>query len=491
MNTREPLVSKALTAAIVICGLVYILVYMAIVSQRIQYPFELEWMEGGSLDHVLRILAGKQIYVAPSIEFVPFMYTPVYYYVAALFSWVIGPGFLPLRLVSFLASLGCLWVIFWWVKRETGRAVPGVVAASLFAATYRIGGAWFDLARVDSLFLFLLLASVYAIRFWPSTRGTMLAAVLASLAFLTKQVGLVALFPMALYLWLTHKSRAYVFLGVSLCLSVLMAVVLDSITLGWFLYYLFLPMNHSSEWVEWFAFWFRDLIKPFPVAVGLIVILGLMRKKLDHEAFYFYFFAGFALLGISFVSRLHVGGWDNVLLPAYAIVSVMTGLAVHYLTARDSGANPELPYIMPVAVSVLILCQFLSLSYNPFKQIPTKADLAAGLNLVEQIRHYPGDVYVPYHPYVASMAGKRPYAHRMAVWDVLRSHDTQISAILEQEIRDAIENRSFDCIIVQQDPNIENLMESFYRKECPTFGDKEVFWPVAGKRTRPDDVHVP
>ena len=45
---------------------------------RIGYPYELEWMEGGSLQNVQRVVGGESIYVEPSIDFVPFLYTPLY-----------------------------------------------------------------------------------------------------------------------------------------------------------------------------------------------------------------------------------------------------------------------------------------------------------------------------------------------------------------------------------------------------------------------------
>ncbi len=121
--------------------------YLGVAVLRLSYPFELEWLEGGCLDHVGRVLDGKKLYGPPSLEFVPFIYTPLYYYVAALVAGIVGFGFLPLRLVSFAASLGCLGCIYLVVRRETLDRFPAVLAACLFAATYRASGGWLDLAR--------------------------------------------------------------------------------------------------------------------------------------------------------------------------------------------------------------------------------------------------------------------------------------------------------------------------------------------------------
>ena len=50
---------------------------IAVVS-RFPYPFGLEWMEGGILAHALRIAEGQPTYAAPSVDFIPFLYTPLY-----------------------------------------------------------------------------------------------------------------------------------------------------------------------------------------------------------------------------------------------------------------------------------------------------------------------------------------------------------------------------------------------------------------------------
>jgi hypothetical protein len=53
---------KLCKPAIVTFSLLYILIFIAIALIRMNYPFELNWMEGGLLDVVNRILDGKQLY---------------------------------------------------------------------------------------------------------------------------------------------------------------------------------------------------------------------------------------------------------------------------------------------------------------------------------------------------------------------------------------------------------------------------------------------
>ena len=105
--------------AVFALALAFLALYFAIAPARIGYPFELEWMEGACVDHVRRVLAGRPLYVVPSLDFVPFVYPPLYFWVSAVAAKLIGVGFLPLRLVSFLSSLGCFAIIFPMVRRPS------------------------------------------------------------------------------------------------------------------------------------------------------------------------------------------------------------------------------------------------------------------------------------------------------------------------------------------------------------------------------------
>ena len=48
------------------------------VSPRLSYPYDLEWMEGGMLLHADRVMQAEPLYVLPSADFIPFIYTPLY-----------------------------------------------------------------------------------------------------------------------------------------------------------------------------------------------------------------------------------------------------------------------------------------------------------------------------------------------------------------------------------------------------------------------------
>jgi 4-amino-4-deoxy-L-arabinose transferase-like glycosyltransferase len=130
------------------------------------------------------------------VNFTPFLYPPLYFYLSALAAKFTGFSFFPLRLVSFAASCVSGAAIFAIVRREAQDEFPAFIAASLFFGMFHVTGAWLDLARVDSLFLaFLLLAFYFARATRPSSAA--FAGIFAALAFLTKQTALIACLPLA------------------------------------------------------------------------------------------------------------------------------------------------------------------------------------------------------------------------------------------------------------------------------------------------------
>ena len=115
-------------AIVFACSAVAIGLYLYTAAHRMRFRFELEWMEGGILEHVKRVLAGKTVYPAPSVDFVPFIYNPLYYYVAAPFCAALGLEMFPLRLVSFLASVASFLLLFFLVRKHTDSLLAGVFA---------------------------------------------------------------------------------------------------------------------------------------------------------------------------------------------------------------------------------------------------------------------------------------------------------------------------------------------------------------------------
>jgi 4-amino-4-deoxy-L-arabinose transferase-like glycosyltransferase len=494
-------ISRLFKYALLAVAALYVVVYLVLVFFRIQYPFELEWMEGGSLHQVIRILSGQKLYVSPSLEFVPFIYTPLYFYVSALTSKIIGGGFIPLRLVSFIASLGCFLIIFLIVKQETKSSFFAVLASCLFSAAFRISGAFFDIARVDSLFLFFLLTALYLIKFKDSPKSYILAGVLVSLSFLTKQTALLLAAPIMLYCILSNWRRSFFFIGTVCIIVVASTLALDYIHNGWYSYFVFkLPAQHSVNIRMFTRFWIADLINPLPIALAAsIFYIYVQFSKSNKKNLLFYSIITVGVLGLSFMARLNTGGYPNALLPAYAVISILFGLAAH--TAFQFIRPESIGKQKLVEISVYLVCtgQFLMLFYNPFRQIPTRDDLEAGRKLVSAIQQIKGDVLVPCHAYLPVLAGKDWHADESAFAELVGmfgGEPREEGKKIMNELRRAIKEKRFDAIILNapDDPwlmQFRKEVERYYALKQPVFDNKTVFWVVTGRNVRPEFIYVP
>src|SRR5580704_3638324 len=78
----------------------FVLLFLYVALRRLHYPFELDRMESGMMTSVWRIAHGSPLYSAPSMEWVPFLYAPAFFYLSAALSRVTGLGYSTLRLVS-------------------------------------------------------------------------------------------------------------------------------------------------------------------------------------------------------------------------------------------------------------------------------------------------------------------------------------------------------------------------------------------------------
>lgn len=495
-----PNVLRVLPTVVAVVSLFYLAEYLFLALARMGYPFELEWIEGAMVDSVRRLLAGQPLYVEPSPEFAPFIYTPLYFWLAAVLSRVLGIGFLPLRLLSFIASLGCFWFIYRIVWDETRDRLAGLTAAGSFAAMYRIGGAWLDIARIDSLFLFFVLAFVYVLHRARDARGAAAAGILLFLAFWTKQAALLIAAPVLLVsLVLDPKKGTWCLLTGGSLLAVAI-VGSDMASHGWFRYYVFsVPATHHLLSRVYLGFWINDLLRPLPilcVLVGYHLARPWERPWTDRARF---LALAVGMVGSSYLLRLHPGGYNNVLLPAYAGLAVGSGLALSAVLKwrEERAASGGRPWVVMGAL-LLCLVQYGLLFYPFWRQVPTQADRAEGERVLEQIRKLPGDVYLPYTGNLPVLAGKRTFIHMGTLADiVIKGARTPVREKLIRDLAAEIRARRFSAIITPG-PDLRNGRSGFLDLLGPDLNDHytyggplvtgEAFVPVTGSPLRPEHL---
>jgi Dolichyl-phosphate-mannose-protein mannosyltransferase len=477
---------RAARLAAALAGLAAIGAYLFVAVSRLDYPFALEYLEGNSLVEVHRILAGQPLYPAPTAGYVPDGYPPLYFFVSAAVARVFGVSYLTLRLVSLVSSLACFALLARLVQRETGSLAAGTGAAGAFAATYFVAGAWFDIGRVDSLFLALSVGALYAARHMRGTRGAVAAGMLFAAVALTKQTGLAEMAAVTAALLTGPRRRlACVTAVTEVALVGVSTVVLRFTSGGWYTYYTLKQMSEHSLTYGNFGWFWTALLTATGLAAGAALI-GARRVPRELLA------ACAALAVEGYATLVHSGGSINDMLPAYLAVALLAGLAL--------GSGPAQWRVTTVA-GVLVLAQsvFLLASSHPSQAIPSSATRAAGERLIAGMRAFGGDVAVADDPGLSLRAGMAPAATPGAVFDVVRATDKAGIESYRHSAREAVKDQQFSAIIAASlgHPlyNPPNLVQDY--QEClqplPA-GPGTLLVPVSdseGSRLRPAVVWIP
>ena len=499
----SPLSTRALAfllgLATVIVAAMPIARFVATALARIGYPFDLEWVEGGTLGHIRVVLAGQQIYREPSLDFTPHLYPPLYYYVSALPSLFLGAGHLAPRLVSFVSILGAFVLLGRWVRNETDDPVAGVAAVGVLASTYQITGYWFELARVDALFLLLVLSSHTLARTAKTPLRAGLVGVLIAAAIFTKQLGIPLAVP-ALLLLLLRSFRLALIAGlVSGALVALTTIVLSVSSHGWFLYYvLFLPSRHPMEWSRfWVSVNQLFLSTTFPMTLaGMLILCGLGFAP--HAWKRWLFHAVFIVLAVttSFLPYLKSGGYPNGLIPAYAALALASGLALAALRrARLAPLGTVGPRIFVCAVLAL---QFKVLDYDPQAALPSKEDLEANQTVIERLTRMPKPLFCTGSSFYSMASGDAPIMSDTAgLSDVFKGGGPQAEN-LRVAFTQAIQQHRFKTIILDRAAGflpqslVQLIQQNYVYRGTVLHGlPPDVLWQKSGASLRPDTVWVP
>jgi 4-amino-4-deoxy-L-arabinose transferase-like glycosyltransferase len=435
---------RLLRGLIVLLSGFFLLLFLYTALRRIRYPFELEWVESGMLNSVRRITQGQKLYVAPSIDFVPFLYAPLFFYVAAAFTKFTGVSYVAMRLVSALATLGCCVLIYAFVFTETRRRLAAIAGAGLFLACYPLVEGFYDIGRTDSLFVFFMLLALFF-----SRRGhPVLAALAWVLCFQTKQT----LLPVAIVLLCVDWQRPRrILMGLGTFVLALSGSIawMNHATHGWYSLYLFhVAGTFPRIWREALLFFPNDVLAPMGVAFLLgLAAWALTGVRLRSPVASFYAIVTVVLYGaIEYVS-LRAGAM-GAFMPVYAWTAILFGVALHRLLAhleQSDGPRAAVAATVVLAAAATQLAMFL---YNPGRFIPPPAVLQARQRFIDQVRAIPGDVYIVDHNYDAVMAGKQPHAEEQSVGTAMDMPGKAFAANMRTEFDNALRSHRYSAVIV-------------------------------------------
>lgn len=447
------------------------------VSARVAYPYDLEWMEGGMLTHADRLAAGKPLYAAPSIDFIPYLYTPLYPAVLAGLGQVFGLSYGLGRAVSIVSLLGLVALMVRTIRREADSAdrVPAAagaaLAAGLLAATYPWLEGWYDLVRGDTLFLTMVVGGLMLVRgaARSGARGghghAAVAALLLGSSFLCKQTGVLYVALGGALLLFRRWRLLPVYVAVSGLVGLGSTALFNHASAGWFWTYIYEIHQAHDFSTDRFYKSFSNILWKFPamtmvIALALLAVAAaaLVRRALPRSA------AGVLMWSPVFAVSCLVGalGWGtqwahfNAYMPAMATGALACGAALPALAGALAmlvpGRGSWLSRALPAAVALVLAMQLAMAHWNPRRFIPTDRDRAAGDALIDRLRGLraggDSDIYVPFHPWYARLAGQeQTYTHRMGILDVTYGGKWHVEGLHE-----ALSQARFAAVVLDNRP---------------------------------------
>ena len=407
-------------------------VFLWVALSRIRYPLDLEWMESGMMCHALRLFSGQGIYVPPSVDFIPHLYTPLYPALVALVGKLQGDvTYFAARLVSLLSFLGALSVGVLWVRREGGSLAVALCCMAIPAVTFAETGGFFDLARSDSLQLFFSVLGAYlAYQSEASVGRAVAASLVLTAAFFAKQTAAPLCVATVLPLLLWDRRRAVLMGGIGVLGFVVVAFGLNRSSDGWFWTYIF-RLHQSHQFFANRAFVQTPKTLLFIVGPSLLLILWAALSQWvgrlgNREGRGLWYALWLALAGIGTSCLAFGTQWAhvNAYIPGVFFPSLVVGIAAGRLLERPVDSHKPKEARAKLFREALVLL-FLSLSVIlPLRRldardhVPSHTEYAAAAELLSRLRAVPGDVLFPFHPFYPHLVGKRTYLHRMGVWDV-------------------------------------------------------------------------
>ena len=494
---------------------IYQLFLLAIaITGRAGYPYDLEWMEGGMLHHALRLQQGHSLYAPPSVDFIPYLYTPLYPALLAVLGKVVGLSYALGRAISVLSlvGIGVTGLLSIAGRRDLSAWCGAVLALGLFAAVYPFVEGWYDLVRADTLFLALVTAGIAALpRLARESRGlrghgrVAAGAALLVLAFFTKQTGIFYVVLGGGIVAIVAWRRAFTYAAVSGVLGLGGCWLANRATGGWF--WTYVSEIHRAHDFNRDRLWksFGNILWHFPaltivVGAGLAIVIAtaISRRRLPPAT------KPFLLWTAAFAVSTVAGaiGWAtefahyNAYMPAllHGAFAAGTALPAIVACARELQAarvgHPLREMIADgigaaAALALAITC--IHARWSPDAFVPEPRDVAAGDKLIAQLRALDGDIWVPSHPWYAELAGKRAHVHRMGIKDVTTRQTRAIAGLDE-----ALRSHAFGAIVMDDRDLFLELpqLASSYHLAMHLPGDERprVF---TGARVVPDSIWLP
>jgi len=432
---------------------------------RLSYPLDLEWMESGVLISAKRAMDGAPLYSAPTVDFASFCYPPLYPMLLGWLGRIFGLSYAlgrALSVFAFTATLSLMVHAAWRAAREAAPELCGrgardhrrptldaaafaAVSMAVVAVAYGWTGAWYDLVRIDMVFLALSVGGLYALAAGHrSVRGVILAGVVLGLAYFAKQTAVFFIVAAGLAQLLLRARLLPVLVLTVGVVAGLGTLVYDRASDGWFWFYIYdLHQSHRTDtsfvWSKaprhlWLHA--RWLYLGCGAAVVLWAFAAVVRRRLAPHA-PLWLMGALAGVAAATVGRSTQWAFDNAYIPGVVLPAIFCAVAAaeaRGLLASGDGRAAEAdgwrarilarPRLLAACAWVPVALAGIQVWATGVPEsrrwVPDDQRRGEARRFLVELKRLgrAGEVLVPYHPYYSVLAGGRGHGHIMNVNDV-------------------------------------------------------------------------
>lgn len=398
-NRLVRVVSGILFATALIVLLFHFSVYLIYAVNLIRFPFDYDQGEGFELVDVLLFSQGQFPY--QDTETFPFYssnYPPLFHIFPIPFMWVFGPHYWYGRLLGFLGTLICAWVIGYAVHRESQHRLIAVLSGLAFLGSnivYHIGPLFrqhMTMVLFETAAIVVLANAVDVTESRRRWRQIAFGLGLLIAAGYTKQLAALTAIAALIFLFIRNPRRALIggaaFTAVGVAIFAWLTLGTDG---QWWIQAIAANVNeyYPQQTTGLFRLWFR-LHNALIIPAMLLIGYELYFDRLSAYSIWFV---------VSLLNGIASGTWgagDSYFATTIAATSILSGIFFartiqgrwhfphdHYLSRPLRPLIPIAPLLIALSLIIIPLL-YIEYGRDTLKlptNIPVYRQIVSGLNL--------------------------------------------------------------------------------------------------------------
>ena len=379
---------------LVICFTLFnLFIFTFQVLRALAYPYTLNYTEGHvlALSHYL-YTRGSYFFDINNYPFIHAIYPPVFLFLTSLFFPVAGEKLVVGRLISLVATLGIVLVLYRIFSDRSRRSlISWCLALSFLMPSYVIE--WAALNRVDMLGVFLSLAGMYCYVHFSEQHHFFrwLAVPCFILAFYTKQSFFAAPISLTVYLLFYDRREAAKFIPAYYLPLGALFVYFNFLTQGqWYLHLVTYTRSIGFDFSTLF-YWLQSFFKLFALPLACLFFNIIIQRKYPIYSLYA------VMMFIPFFSTVKAGSGAHYFLEPAASFLIIFGLVLcDLMESRRADEAVWLGLFILFLLSLVSVDKISDIMTHPMvpavyrEQVPVNAYLQAaqGPILAEDLSFY-------------------------------------------------------------------------------------------------------